>query len=551
MIFRKVSLVMLLLVVAMGYAQADKVKKENNKRRAEAKEGENRFKKWLEEDVVYIITPEERDVFKKLTTTEEREKFIDLFWLRRDPSPGTSENEFKEEHYRRIAYANEHFASGIPGWKTDRGRIYIMFGKPDNIESHPSGGSYQRPYYEGGGTTSTYPFELWRYRYIPGVGQDVEIEFVDKSMSGEYRMALSPDEKDALLHVPGAGLTWDEEMGLSTKADRLTRTADSSRMYGQRLKDMPFERLAQYVNLQRPPEIKFKDLQAVVTTKVTYNQLPLQFRTDLIRLNKESFLVPITLELNNGDLQFKKEYDIYRGAVNVYGSITSVTGRVEREFEDVITTDYLEGEIEKGKQKRSVYQKLVSLKPGLYKLDLVVKDINSGSMSVFKRSFTVPKQSEDNLIASSLILATAIQPIKNLLVAQREHFVLGDLKVIPNVQAQYKKDENLNVYLQVYNTAIDQAKLTPSVKVEYSVLKGDQVVKKIEDTEGKSIQFFSAQRLVLVESIPLSGLSPGDYKVRVGVTDNISNKSVSTESNFKVVESTPALSNLKSETPAH
>lgn len=364
-------------------------------------------------------------------------------------------------------------------------------------------------------------------------------------------MALSPDEKDALLHVPGAGLTWDEEMGLSTKADRLTRTADSSRMYGQRLKDMPFERLAQYVNLQRPPEIKFKDLQAVVTTKVTYNQLPLQFRTDLIRLNKESFLVPITLELNNGDLQFKKEYDIYRGAVNVYGSITSVTGRVEREFEDVITTDYLEGEIEKGKQKRSVYQKLVSLKPGLYKLDLVVKDINSGSMSVFKRSFTVPKQSEDNLIASSLILATAIQPIKNLLVAQREHFVLGDLKVIPNVQAQYKKDENLNVYLQVYNTAIDQAKLTPSVKVEYSVLKGDQVVKKIEDTEGKSIQFFSAQRLVLVESIPLSGLSPGDYKVRVGVTDNISNKSVSTESNFKVVESTPALSNLKSETPAH
>src|SRR5579863_3381388 len=140
------------------------------------------YKKWLNEDVVWIITDEERAAFRQLSNDEERDNFIEAFWQRRDPTPDTEENEYKEEHYRRIAYANEHFAAGIPGWKSDRGRIYIMYGPPDEIDSHPSGGSYDRPTAEGGGSTSTYPFEDWRYRYLEGVGQEVIIEFVDKCM---------------------------------------------------------------------------------------------------------------------------------------------------------------------------------------------------------------------------------------------------------------------------------------------------------------------------------------------------------------------------------
>ena len=148
------------------------------------KELETPYKKWLNEDVVYIITDEERrPPSSGCSTDEEREQFIEQFWLRRDPTPDTEENEFKEEHYRRIAYANEHYASGIPGWKTDRGRIYIIYGPPDEIESHPSGGTYERPYEEGGGTTSTYPFEQWRYRYIEGIGSNIMIEFVDPTMT--------------------------------------------------------------------------------------------------------------------------------------------------------------------------------------------------------------------------------------------------------------------------------------------------------------------------------------------------------------------------------
>src|SRR3989454_8646041 len=182
-------------------------KERKKKAKQTLKELDTPYRKWLDEEVVYIIQPEERTAFLQLSTNEEREQFIEQFWQRRNPNPDLAENSFKEEHYRRIAYTNERFASGIPGWKTDRGRIYIMYGKPDEIESHPAGGAYERPSYEGGGSTSTYPFENWWYRYIEGIGSDIEIEFVDPSGSGEYRIARSPNEKDALLYVPGARIT--------------------------------------------------------------------------------------------------------------------------------------------------------------------------------------------------------------------------------------------------------------------------------------------------------------------------------------------------------
>src|SRR6185437_10641155 len=193
-------------------------KKEQKRREKQLrKELEGPWKKWLNEDVTYIITDEERQAFKHLQTDEEREQFVENFWKRRDPTPDTEENEYKEEIYRRIAYANDHYASGIPGWKTDRGMIYIKYGAPDEVDSHASGGSYERPMEEGGGETSTYPFEDWRYRYLEGVGTNVIIEFVDTTMSGEYKISLDPEEKDALLYVPGAGLTMAEQMGMADK----------------------------------------------------------------------------------------------------------------------------------------------------------------------------------------------------------------------------------------------------------------------------------------------------------------------------------------------
>src|SRR5438270_7384226 len=178
------------------------------------------YKKWLDQDVRWIITDNERKAFMQLSNNEERDQFIEAFWQRRNPDPDSEDNEFKDEHYRRIEYANEHFAAGKPGWMTDRGRIYIGYGPPDEIESHPSGGSYERPMEEGGGETSTYPFEQWRYRYIEGIGQEVIIEFVDTCMCGDYHMTMDRSEKDALKMVPNAGLTLYEQMGMSSKASR-------------------------------------------------------------------------------------------------------------------------------------------------------------------------------------------------------------------------------------------------------------------------------------------------------------------------------------------
>src|SRR5579875_1143088 len=178
------------------------------------------YKKWLDEDVRWIITDQEKKAFLSLSNDEEREAFIEQFWRRRNPNPDSPENEFREEHYRRIAYANEHFAAGKPGWMTDRGHIYIAFGPPDSIDSHPSGGTYERPMEEGGGETSTFPFETWHYRYIEGIGDNIDIEFVDTCMCGDYHMTLDRSEKDALLHVPGAGATLGEQMGTSKRQDR-------------------------------------------------------------------------------------------------------------------------------------------------------------------------------------------------------------------------------------------------------------------------------------------------------------------------------------------
>jgi GWxTD domain-containing protein len=169
---------------------------------------ESPYDKWLSEEVVYIITNQERAEFKNLQTDAERVRFIDEFWKRRDPTPGTPENEFRDEHYRRIAYANDRFHNPkVPGWKTDRGRIYIEYGPPDEIDSHPSGGTYTRPPEQGGAQTVTYPFEQWRYRFIAGIGNNVILEFVDKEKTGEYRLTMDPAEKEVARQQEQAELT--------------------------------------------------------------------------------------------------------------------------------------------------------------------------------------------------------------------------------------------------------------------------------------------------------------------------------------------------------
>src|SRR5437867_3120708 len=388
--------------LAAGAQKKNEPKKQETRRSRDAEVGNRALRKWLDEDVSYIITDEEKAAFKALKTDEEREQFIEQFWLRRDPTPDTIENEFKEEHYSRIAYANERFASGKPGWKTDRGRIYILYGKPDEIESHPSGGTYDRPFEEGGGTTSTFPFEIWRYRYIEGIGNEVLLEFVDPSMSGEYRMTIDPSEKDALLHVPGAGLTFDEQFNGTDKAQRLNRDgATLGNGLGATGRVNQFDRLQLSAKVFRPPEIKFKDLETIVTTKLSFNLLPFKYRTDFVRVTEESVLMPVTVLLQNKDLAFQEQQGIHRALVHVFGKISGINGRTAQIFEDTIAQDIPDALFKQQLDGGAIHQRIVPLRPDLYKLELVLKDINSGNVGTISRGFTVPRYQDEKLALSS------------------------------------------------------------------------------------------------------------------------------------------------------
>jgi len=509
-------------------------KKQEDKLR---KELETPYKKWLNEDVGYIITDEERTAFKRLATDDERQTFIEGFWLRRDPTPDTEENEFKEEHYRRIEYANEHYASGIPGWKTDRGRIYITFGPADEVNSHPSGGSYNRPYEEGGGTTSTYPFETWRYRYIDGIGTNIEIEFVDTTMSGEYRMTMDPSEKDALLYVPNAGLTMMESMGMASKNDRFNRS-DGTHL-GTGNQPLPasmnqFERLEQFAKLQRPPSVKFKDLDAVVSSSIRYNTLPFKVRADYMKITDSTVLTTITIQFERKDLQFQQKDNVARATVNILGHISSLAGRRVNTIEDVVTVEVPSDLLGKAIEGASVYQKAVPLAPGMYRLNVVAKDVVGGNMTTYPMALNVPHFEEEKLAQSSLILADLIEkvPTRNIGTGQ---FVIGDTKVRPRLNETFERSEKLGIYAQFYNFGPDEKTNKPNGSIQYEITKAGSDKAVLDYTEElKSIDGASSQQVTVEKLLPLQSLEPGQYTLKMKVVDKNRNQTLTPTANFTV-----------------
>jgi len=520
----------------------EKQKKKNE--RALKQELSRPYKKWLEEDVVWIITDEERAAFKQLSNDEERDNFIEAFWQRRDPTPDTEENEYKEEHYQRIAYANEHFAAGVPGWKTDRGRMYIVFGKPDEIDSHPSGGSYQRPMEEGGGETSTFPFEDWRYRYIEGIGQEVIIEFVDNCMCGEYHMTLDRSEKDALLQTPNAGLTLYEQMGMANKSQRFSGNGLERLGAGPEtsmLQTKEFDRLEQFAKLQAAPKVKFADLEEEVNSKVILNPMPFDVRADFVKVTSDTVLVPIALQMKNRDITFVNKDGIQRGTVNIFGRLTTLTGKVVQTFEDTVQVDVPAELLPRTAENSQIYTKALPLRPGLYKLYVAVKDVNGDRKGTWSRSIKVPEFSDDKLSTSSLVVADVMEPVPTKDIGTG-NFVIGTTKVRPRVApasgkpALFKRDKDpkLNFWMQVYNLGVDEKTHKPSATFEYEITNlatNKQVVQKTEttDTMGNI-----GEQVTLQKSIVAANLQPGTYKIEIKVNDNISKQTVNPSALFAV-----------------
>ena len=507
----------LMASVSIGFAQGEQPSQDpSNKPRVMGKEKEKIYRDWVSKDVDYIITPEEKKAFKALKTDEERENFIAQFWARRDPNPDTEENEYREEFYERIAYANEHYASGIPGWKTDRGRIYITWGKPDSVESHPSGGSYDRPSYEGGGSTTTYPFEIWFYRHLEGVGSGIEIEFVDPTGTGEYRIARSPNEKDALAMVPGAGLTLNEQLGLSNKGDRLTGIGSNNY---QREQDSPFRRMEIIAGLSRPPQVKYGDLQTSLTDSPVIDNNPLDFdlRVDFFRQSDDRVVTAFTVQAENKELVFEPVGGIETARMNIFGRIMAVSGKRSGIFEDSVTATATATELVEARNRKSVYQKAIALTPGRYKVDVVVRDVVSGNRGIRSIGFEVPKYEEGVLKTSTLILASKLRSTTERDIGGM--FVIGDAKVIPNLSGVYQQGQEVGVYLQVYNAGIDQTTLRPAVDVEYVLMKGGkEVLRQTENWDGLSD---SGQRLTLARLLPTAQMPLGEYEIKIKIKDRV------------------------------
>lgn len=522
-IARRVSLICALctlffipVLIAQPPAPSQDVKSKPIRVKSEMNDAHRR---WITEDVPYIATKAEIEAFKALKTAEERENFIATFWRNRDTNPDTEENEYREEYYERIAYANANYTSGIPGWRTDRGRIYIRWGKPDSIESRPSGGSYDRPSYEGGGSTTVYPFETWFYRHIDGVGDGIEIEFVDPTGTGEYRIARNADEKDALAMVPTLN-----------RPDRLNNPNPSY----QREQDGFFSRQQILKGLETPPGAKGSPdwLVSSGVTALNENPLNVDSRIDFFRLSDDKVMVAFTVQADNRDLEFNNIGGLETARLNIFGRITSVSGRRSGIFEDSVTTTATRSELMDMKDRRSIYQKLIALSPGTYKIDLAVRDIGTGNQGVVRQGFVVPKYDDVKLSTSSLMLASKMSATDSADTGRM--FVIGSTKVVPNLAGSYQRGQTVGVYLQIYNAGIDQTTLRPAVDVEYVLTQsGKEMLRQKEDWSGLSD---SGQRLTLARLLPTEGLSPGDYEIKVLTKDRVSGQVIENASKFSVTK---------------
>jgi GWxTD domain-containing protein len=522
----------------------------NDKQRATAQkelrqELKGTYKTWLNEEVPYIITEDERKAFMSLSNDEEREAFIENFWLRRNPDPDSPENTFRDEHYRRIQYANDHYAAGKPGWKTDRGHIYIAFGAPDSTDSHPSGGMYERPQEEGGGETSTFPFEVWHYRYIEGIGENIDIEFVDTCMCGDYHYTFDRSEKDALLHVPGAGLTQYEMQNNKDKTDRFEGGGIESLgkgPEGQADQGKEFDRIEMAAKLFAPPPVKFTDLDAFVSEHkvLTGPPFPFDVRTDFVKITDSMDMVPITIQIRNRDITFVTKDGVSEGVVNILGKVTTIMHKTVQTFEDTVKVDEPAELLEKSLDGKRLYWKALPIPPGLYRLDIAIKDVNNPDhIGVYGRAIEIPVYNDEKLGASSLILADQMNTVSSRDIGNG-NFIISNMLVRPRVSANpatpvsYKRNQDLSFWMQFYNLGIDEATKSNSATVTYQIsdaATGTVILDK--QLESKDLGAHSDQ-LTVDKTLPMAGLPPGKYKVTVKINDAISKQEIAQSASFVV-----------------
>jgi len=327
-----------------------------------------------------------------------------------------------------------------------------------------------------------------------------------------------------------------ESMGMSTKADRFTRSDGTNlpkTMGGTPASMDEFNRLELYAKVQKPPEVKFKDLEAVVTSRIVRDQMHFNWRTDYLKVTNDTVLVPITVQIPNRQLSFQAKEGIHSAVVNIFGRITTLNGRVVQTFEDSVSRDFPDSLYQQSLKLQSIYQKAVPLRPGLYRLDLVIKDVQSGNIGAVNNRLAVPRYQDDKLEASSLILADQIEhvPAKEIGTGQ---FVLGSSKVRPRLEGDFTSDQRLGIYMQVYNLKPDDSTHKSNANFAFTVKRGNDPVPGMQFKESSADMKQTGEQVTIERFLPLATLAPGKYTLEVDATDTHSNQTISRTADFTV-----------------
>ncbi len=292
--------------------------------------------------------------------------------------------------------------------------------------------------------------------------------------------------------------------------------------------------------INTPPKVKFKDLEEVVSHKINVNLMPFEIRTDFVKVTGDTVLVPVTLQIKNKDITFVSKDGIQRGTVNIFGRVTGMTGKIAQTFEDTVQVDVPTELLEKTMEHSSLYWKAIPLRPGRYRFDVVVKDVNGDRVGTWSHGVLVPEFNEDKLASSSMILADHMEKVATKNVGSGS-FVIGETKLAyPHLDApdgkpaSFKRDQRMNLWMQVYNLQADEKTKKSSAKIEYEIVNMANNQSVLHSSESTDTMGNVGDQITLEKSLALNAFQPGIYKLTVKVDDNISKQQIAPSVRFAV-----------------
>jgi hypothetical protein len=261
--------------------------------------------------------------------------------------------------------------------------------------------------------------------------------------------------------------------------------------------------------------------------------LHFNWRTDFLKVTNDTVLVPVTVQIPNGQLNFQSKDGIHSATLNIFGRVSTLTGRVVQTFEDSVSRDFPDSLFQQSIKLQSIYQKAVPLRPGLYRLDLVIKDVQSGNIGVVNSRLAVPRYQDEKLESSSLILADQIEHVPAKQIGSGQ-FVLGSSKVRPRLEGDFTTADKLGIYMQIYNLTPDDKTHKSSATFQYTVKKGNDPVPGMQFKETSQEMKQTGDQVTIERLLPLSTLTPGKYTLEIDATDTLSKQTISRTADFTV-----------------